>query len=161
MEWYDYVADAVATLFLVNSIPHLVSGLTGTPFPSPFSSPPGRANSPAVINVVWGSANLVIVGLLFTGAEWSVFTPNPGVEPVMALRFLIGIYPAIVIAFGLVALQEISPGRTIYDGLVLGTVLILVILVMPAGITGTILRLARRGRAPPRSDTWQRSRDWG
>ncbi|HEY7743617.1 MAG TPA: branched-chain amino acid ABC transporter permease [Burkholderiales bacterium] len=67
----------------------------------------------------------------------------------------------VVGAFGLVALQEISPGRTIYDGLVLGTVLILVILVMPAGITGTILRLARRGRAPPRTDTWQRSRDWG
>ncbi|NMC07745.1 MAG: MFS transporter [Candidatus Lokiarchaeota archaeon] len=50
--------------------------------------------------------NFVIVGLLFTGAEWSVFTPNPGVEPVMALRFLIGIYPAIVLTFGLVSLWK-------------------------------------------------------
>jgi branched-chain amino acid transport system permease protein len=67
----------------------------------------------------------------------------------------------VVGAFGLVALQEISPGRTIYDGLVLGIVLILVILVMPAGVTGTIVRLARGRRAVPRVDSWQRRRDWG
>jgi hypothetical protein len=76
MEWYDYVAHAFAALFLVNSIPHLVSGLTGQRFPSPFASPPGRGNSPAVVNVVWGSANLVIVGLLFWAApipsDWPV-----------------------------------------------------------------------------------------
>jgi branched-chain amino acid transport system permease protein len=66
----------------------------------------------------------------------------------------------VVGAFGLVALQEISPGRTIYDGLVLGIVLILVILVMPAGITGTIVRLTRRGKAIPRSDSWLHRR-WG
>jgi branched-chain amino acid transport system permease protein len=62
----------------------------------------------------------------------------------------------VVGAFGLVALQEISPGRTIYDGLVLGIVLIVVMLALPAGITGTIMHLARRGRAPPRTDIWQR-----
>ncbi|MBN2152515.1 MAG: MFS transporter [Candidatus Lokiarchaeota archaeon] len=50
--------------------------------------------------------NFVIVGLLFTQAEWEKFTPNPGVEPVMALRFLIGVYPAIVLGVGLVSLWK-------------------------------------------------------
>lgn len=76
MEWYDYVAHAFAALFLVNSIPHLVSGLTGRPFPSPFSSPPGRGNSPAMVNVVWGSFNLLVVWLLLwmspIPADWPV-----------------------------------------------------------------------------------------
>jgi Na+/melibiose symporter-like transporter len=50
--------------------------------------------------------NFVIVGLMFTQAKWSVYTPNPGVEPVMALRFLIGFYPAIVLGIGLVSLWK-------------------------------------------------------
>src|SRR5262245_53080810 len=67
----------------------------------------------------------------------------------------------VVGAFGLVALQEFSRQLTIHDGLVLGAVLILVILVLPDGVTGTIVRLARRGSAIPRTDTWQRFRDRG
>ncbi len=50
--------------------------------------------------------NFVIVGLLFTGAEWSEFTPNPGVDAVLALRFLVGIYPAIVLGLGLISLWK-------------------------------------------------------
>ncbi|MCW5695310.1 MAG: hypothetical protein KIS96_01110 [Bauldia sp.] len=64
MDWYDYVAHAFAALFLVNSLPHLIAGLTGRPFPSPFSSPPGRGDSPPVVNVMWGSFNLAVVWLL-------------------------------------------------------------------------------------------------
>jgi branched-chain amino acid transport system permease protein len=67
----------------------------------------------------------------------------------------------VVGAFGLVALQEISPGRTIYDGLVLGIILIVVILALPGGVTGAIASLARRGKGIPRTDGWQRTRDWG
>lgn len=43
---------------LCNSIPHLASGLRGDPFPSPFASPRGVGNSPPLVNVLWGSANL-------------------------------------------------------------------------------------------------------
>jgi len=67
----------------------------------------------------------------------------------------------VVGAFGLVALQEFSRPMTIYDGLVLGVVLILVILALPGGVTGAIASLARRGRGIPRTDSWQRNRDWG
>jgi len=67
----------------------------------------------------------------------------------------------IVGAFGLIALQEFSLRLTIHDGLVLGVVLILVILALPGGVTGTIASLAKRGKGTPRTDSWQRSRDWG
>ncbi len=65
MAWYVYVAHIFAGAFLINAIPHLVSGLSGRRFPSPFASPPGVGESPALVNVVWGFANLVVgYGLL-------------------------------------------------------------------------------------------------
>jgi len=42
MKWYVYVAYFFGGAFLVNAIPHFVSGVTGHPFPSPFASPPGQ-----------------------------------------------------------------------------------------------------------------------
>ena len=53
-----------AGAFLVNAIPHFVSGVTGRPFQSPFASPPGQGLSPAWVNVLWGSTNLVFAYLL-------------------------------------------------------------------------------------------------
>lgn len=69
MVWYGYVAHFFGALFLTNSVPHLVQGISGNPFPSPFASPPGRGNSSPMINVAWGAANLIVGGflvLLFT-----------------------------------------------------------------------------------------------
>ncbi len=64
MKWYVYVAYFFGGAFLVNAIPHFVSGVTGHPFPSPFASPPGQGESSAMVNVLWGSFNLVIAYLL-------------------------------------------------------------------------------------------------
>jgi hypothetical protein len=64
MKWYTYVAYFFGGAFLVNAIPHFVSGVTGHPFPSPFSSPPGEGESPAIVNVLWGSFNFVMAYLL-------------------------------------------------------------------------------------------------
>ena len=65
MAWYVYVAHFFAGVFLINTIPHLVNGLSGRRFPSPFASPPGVGESSAVVNALWGFANLVIgYGLL-------------------------------------------------------------------------------------------------
>lgn len=60
MKWYHYLAAFGAGFFLVNAIPHLVSGVTGQMFPSPFASPPGEGLSPPLINVVWALINMVI-----------------------------------------------------------------------------------------------------
>jgi hypothetical protein len=50
--------------FLVNAVPHFVSGLTGRRFPSPFASPPGKGLSSPTVNVLWGTFNFVIAYLL-------------------------------------------------------------------------------------------------
>ncbi|AXF23625.1 hypothetical protein CUJ89_24815 [Burkholderia pyrrocinia] len=46
--------------FLTNAVPHLVSGLRGEPFQTPFANPPGRGLSSSTVNVVWGFVNLAI-----------------------------------------------------------------------------------------------------
>lgn len=64
MAWYDYVAWFFAGAFLANSIPHIVQGMSGNRFQTPFASPPGVGESSATVNVVWGFANVVIGGVL-------------------------------------------------------------------------------------------------
>jgi hypothetical protein len=60
MRWYHYVSYFFGGAFLTNAIPHFVSGITGHPFQSPFSSPPGQGLSSAVVNVLWGAVNLAV-----------------------------------------------------------------------------------------------------
>jgi hypothetical protein len=65
MAWYAYVAHVFAGVLLINAVPHLVNGLSGRRFPTPFASPPGVGESSALVNVLWGFANLVVgYGLL-------------------------------------------------------------------------------------------------
>jgi hypothetical protein len=58
--WYHYIAYFFGGAFLANTIPHLVSGISGSPFQSPFASPPGQGLSSAMVNVLWGMFNLVL-----------------------------------------------------------------------------------------------------
>jgi hypothetical protein len=64
MRWYHYIAYFFGGVFLVNAIPHFVSGVMGHPFQSPFATPPGEGLSPAWVNVLWGATNLVFAYLL-------------------------------------------------------------------------------------------------
>jgi hypothetical protein len=64
MRWYHDMAYFFGGAFLVNDIPHFVSGVTGHPFRSPFATPPGEGLSSAWVNVLWGSAKFVIAYLL-------------------------------------------------------------------------------------------------
>jgi len=64
MLWLDHLAHVFGGVFFANTIPHLVNGISGRPFQSPFSSPPGRGLSSSLLNVVWGLINLVIGYLL-------------------------------------------------------------------------------------------------
>ncbi|MFZ3333595.1 MAG: hypothetical protein WA197_23350 [Candidatus Acidiferrales bacterium] len=66
MPWYTYLAYFFAGAFLVNAVPHFVSGVTGRRFPSPFAKPPGKGESSPVVNVLWGALNLLIAYLLLT-----------------------------------------------------------------------------------------------
>ncbi len=50
--------------FLANAVPHVVSGMMGRPFQSPFAKPPGQGLSSSTVNVLWGYFNLVVGYLL-------------------------------------------------------------------------------------------------
>jgi hypothetical protein len=64
MRWYHYVAYFFGGAFLMNSIPHLVAGISGSPFQSPFASPPGVGLSSSMVNVLWAAFNLLLAYLL-------------------------------------------------------------------------------------------------
>jgi len=72
-----YIANFFAGAFLCNCIPHLVSGLQGTPFPTPFAKPRGVGDSAPPTNVLWGFFNLLAGACLLSyypvsfGLNWS------------------------------------------------------------------------------------------
>ena len=60
MNWYHYIACFFAGVFLANVVPHLVHGISGDRFPTPFAKPPGKGLSSPSVNVIWALFNLVI-----------------------------------------------------------------------------------------------------
>lgn len=60
MSWYHYVSFFFGAVFLTNAVPHLVTGLTGRPFQSPFARPPGKGLSSSTVNALWGWINLAV-----------------------------------------------------------------------------------------------------
>jgi hypothetical protein len=64
MNWPHLVSYFFGGIFLGNAIPHLVSGVMGRPFQSPFAKPPGKGLSSSTVNVLWGFFNAVAGYLL-------------------------------------------------------------------------------------------------
>ena len=64
VQWSSYVAYFFGGVFLVNSIPHLTSGVSGRRLPTPFASPLGKGQSSPTVNVVDGSVDLAVGYLL-------------------------------------------------------------------------------------------------
>lgn len=64
MPWLHYVSYFFGGVFLVNAIPHFVSGTTGHAFQSPFAKPSGVGLSTSMVNVLWGAFNIVVAYLL-------------------------------------------------------------------------------------------------
>jgi hypothetical protein len=58
MNWGHEIAYFFGGAFLANAVPHLVSGLMGRAFQSPFAKPPGEGLSSSTVNVLWGFLNL-------------------------------------------------------------------------------------------------------
>lgn len=85
MRWYHYLSYFLGGVFLANAIPHFVSGVMGHPFQSPFASLPGEGLSSAVVNVLWGSFNLIVayvllcrVGMFDLRRTWHVLLVSLG-----------------------------------------------------------------------------------
>jgi hypothetical protein len=73
MNLHHYLLLFIGGAALMNAVPHVVSGVLGRPFQSPFAKPRGEGLSSSTVNVVWGFANLVLAYLLlvrFTVADW-------------------------------------------------------------------------------------------
>jgi hypothetical protein len=64
MSWLPLLSYFFGGAFLANAIPHVVSGMMGRPFQSPFAKPPGEGLSSSTVNVLWGFLNIVIGYLL-------------------------------------------------------------------------------------------------
>jgi hypothetical protein len=64
MDWLNLIWFFFGGVFLCNAIPHVVSGLMGHPFQSPFAKPPGRGLSSSTVNVAWGVLNLAVAYIL-------------------------------------------------------------------------------------------------
>lgn len=60
MAWLHLISYFFGGAFLCNAIPHLVSGVMGRPFQSPFAKPPGQGLSSSTVNVMWGFFNLAL-----------------------------------------------------------------------------------------------------
>jgi hypothetical protein len=64
MHWSNFIAIFFGGAFFSNTIPHLVNGVSGSPFQSPFAKPPGKGLSSSTVNVLWGFFNLLLTWLL-------------------------------------------------------------------------------------------------
>jgi hypothetical protein len=60
----DGVAYFFGGVFLANFTAHLVAGVSGRPFPTPFARPPFRGLSSPAVNILWGLSNLVVAYVL-------------------------------------------------------------------------------------------------
>ncbi len=60
MIWLSYLSYFFGGAFLVNAVPHFVSGVMGRAFQTPFAKPPGQGLSSSTVNVLWGALNLAV-----------------------------------------------------------------------------------------------------
>ena len=69
MEWYHYLAAFFSAAFISNAVPHLVNGISGDKFPTPFSKPPGKGLSSPLTNVLWAMLNVAIGYILLRASN--------------------------------------------------------------------------------------------
>jgi len=66
LDFFHLIANFFEGAFVCNCIPHLVSGLQGEAFPTPFAKPRGVGMSSAVVNFLWGSLNFMVAMVLIS-----------------------------------------------------------------------------------------------
>lgn len=48
--------------------------------------------------------NFVLIGIVFSTTDWQTYNPVPGVDTILGLKILIGVYPAIVLGLSLIGM---------------------------------------------------------
>jgi hypothetical protein len=88
-----YLLLFFAGVLLLNALPHLVSGLMGQPFPTPFAKPRGVGESSPVTNFLWGFANAAI-GAGIVLRWWGEVDHKLGAAAIAAGALPLGLYLA-------------------------------------------------------------------
>jgi len=60
----------------------------------------------AFFNRFSNAINLIIVGIVFTGTGWGEYSPKPGADVILGLRFLLGVWPVLVILIAIYFLYK-------------------------------------------------------
>jgi hypothetical protein len=87
----SFIALFFAGAFLCNCLPHLVAGLQGTPFPTPFATPRGIGNSSPLVNFLWGAFNFGVGAYLLSLYPVTI-GPNIECAIVAAGALALGLY---------------------------------------------------------------------
>lgn len=91
-----YLGLLIAGVLLCNALPHLLAGLQGQTFYTPWAAPRGVGRSSALENVLWGCANLLVAVFLID----RIFPKNvPHGLVVLAIGF-VGAAVALATIFG-------------------------------------------------------------
>ena len=77
IKWYHLGANFFAGMFLANVVPHFVNGISGNPFPPPFSGSPEWLSSPLVkfgrvSDKRIGSLIILLAGIVCQGVLLSI-----------------------------------------------------------------------------------------
>lgn len=81
-----YFLTLIVGALFCNAVPHLVSGLRGERFFTPWAKPRGVGKSSALENFLWGAANLVAGLVILTHTAQNL----PYRPELIALGFLVG-----------------------------------------------------------------------
>lgn len=86
-----YFAHFFSGALLCNALPHLVAGLQGHAFPTPFARPRGIGESSAIANFAWGFGNLLAGGWMLI--NWPLqIGPNTNTLVLALGALLLGLY---------------------------------------------------------------------
>src|ERR1700722_6965153 len=94
MNWLHLLSYFFGGLVLANVIPHLVNGMQGRPFQTPFAKPPGEGLSSSTVNVLWGFFNAVVGYLLVLRVGSFDLRSAPDVLALGVGALLIGLHSA-------------------------------------------------------------------
>lgn len=100
----EFIAYFFEGAFLCNCVPHLVRGLQGSDFPTPFATPHGVGMSSPLINFVWGFFNLSAALLLF-----SIWPVRLGLNAPFAM-FVVGL--ALIGVFSALHFEKVMRNRS-------------------------------------------------
>lgn len=104
----ELVENFFAGVFLCNCVPHVVAGLQGRLFPTPFGRPPGEGNSSSLVNFLWGSFNLLVASSLLNHSPIA-FGANGATATFAAGFVVVGV--VLSVHFGKVYLRNSNANR--------------------------------------------------